>query len=108
MSLDQSPIRLCILYEFKRNTSAIEATRIICFVYRNEALRVRTCQRYFGEFHCGCISFVDSSQSDRSNSVNVQVIKHLHELGSILKHCQWFPLSLIASHLNSRVAFDGD
>lgn len=131
MSLDQTHIRHCMLYEFKKGSSATEAARNIRSVYGNEALSVRTCQRWFGQFRSGNFSLEDSPRSGRPSSVNIEllqtvveenpkqtarelakqfntshtsIIKHLHELGKVSKLGQWVPHHLTASQLNQRVA----
>ena len=131
MSLDQTHIRHCILYEFKNGSSATEVTRNIRSVYGNEALSVRTCQRWFGQFRLRNFSLEDSPRSGRPSSVNIEllqtvveenpkqtarelakqfntshtsIIKHLHELGKVSKLGQWVPHYLTVSQLNQRVA----
>ena len=53
MGFDQMHIRHCILYKFKKGSRAFQASRNIRSVYKNEAPRVRTCQRWFKQFESG-------------------------------------------------------
>lgn len=75
MGLDQTHIRHCMLYWFKRGSSAIEVLRNICFVYGDETLSVQICQWLFGWIlFWGHFSLTNSPQSGWPNSVSVQIL----------------------------------
>ena len=53
MGPDKLHIQNCMLYEFHSKKNAIQATNLICLVYDDLALDVRTCQRWFSRFSSG-------------------------------------------------------
>ena len=68
-------IRHCILYEFKKGSKVSQAARNIRSVYKNEALSIRTCQRWFKQFKSGNFTLEDSFPSRRPSSVPLKNLK---------------------------------
>ena len=75
MGFDQMHIRHCILYKFKKGSKASQAPRNIRSVYKNEAPRVRTCQRWFKQFESGNFTLEESLRSGRPSSIPLKVLK---------------------------------
>ena len=73
MGFDQMHIRHCILYEFKKGSKASQAAR------KNEALSIRTCQRWFKQFESENFTLEDSLRSVRPSSVPLKVLKAVVE-----------------------------
>ena len=126
MSVDEAHLRHCMLYEFKKGSSASEAARNICNVYGNKALSVRKCQRWFTQFRSGNLNLRDSPRSGRPASISNQallnvieenpkltareiaqqlntthttIITHLHEIGKVSKLGQWVTYNITGSQL---------
>lgn len=109
------------LNEFKKYSLATEAAINILFVYGNEALSVRSCQRWFGQFRPGNLSFEDSSQSSPAN-IDLLQSAEKKTAEKLAKQCktrhtpiinskklskldQWLPYCLPASRLNKKLHF---
>lgn len=126
MDADETHLRHCMLYEFKKGSSASEAARNICNVYGYKSLSVRKCQRWFTQFRSGNLTLKDSPRSGRPTSINKKalltvieenpklsareiaqqfstthttIITHLHGLGKVSKVGQWVPYNLTGSQL---------
>lgn len=59
MTYTEQHLRHCMLYEFNSKKDATTAMRNICAVYGEDALTVRTCQRWFTKFRSGDMSLED-------------------------------------------------
>lgn len=47
MSVEPGVIRACLLYEFKLDSKAAEASRKICLAFGKDAVTERTAQKWF-------------------------------------------------------------
>lgn len=130
MEVDEEHLRHCMLYEFKKGTSAAQATRNICDVYGNDALDGRKCRRWFAKFSSGNFDLKDSPRSGRPKSIDKEalqaaveanpkstsrelaqqfntthttIISCLHELGKISKLGSWVPHDLNDAKKNQRL-----
>ena len=72
-------IRHCMLYEFKKGNSAAASKRNICNVYGEDAVNIRTCQRWFKKFHSGNIALVDEPHPGRQSKIDDEELLALIE-----------------------------
>lgn len=71
-------VRNCMLYEFRKEKTAAEATSSINAVYP-EAVDIRTCQRWFSRFREGNFDLGDLPRSGRPSDVNEDLLRQLIE-----------------------------
>lgn len=122
-------IRHCMLYEFKRGSNATVATKNINNVY-GEMLDVRKCQKWFDRFRNGDISLENKPRGHRQSVVDNDVLKaiieadprqtleelsvllncgvssvwnHMKEIGKINRCGVWVPHDLTPEQKNNRV-----
>ncbi|XP_076037359.1 histone-lysine N-methyltransferase SETMAR-like [Oratosquilla oratoria] len=79
--INEEHLRHCMLYEYKKSTSAAQATRNICSAY-DKVLNVRTCQRWFIKFSSGNFDIKDSPRSGRPKSIDQEALKGAVEANS--------------------------
>ena len=65
MNNEKMHFRHCMLYEFNLGRNATQATKVICSVYGDNAVTVRTCQNWFERFRQGDFSLEDKERSGR-------------------------------------------
>ena len=58
----------------KKGSKSSQAARNIRSVYKNEALSIRTCQRWFKQFESGNFTLEDSLRSGRPSSVPLKIL----------------------------------
>ena len=61
---EENHIRHFMLFEFRKDIKATEATKNICDVY-GDVLDVRKCQRWFNKFRSGNVDLSDDHRSGR-------------------------------------------
>ena len=59
-------IRHCMLFKLNEGKNAIEATKLICLVYGDNALNVRTCQNWLARFKAGDFDLNDKERVGRT------------------------------------------
>lgn len=72
-------IRHCLLYEFRKGSSATEACRNICALYTG-AVKTRTCQLWFKRFKNGDCDITDKPRSGRRPTLKEEILKDIIEL----------------------------
>src|SRR5690349_10307086 len=75
MSIDETHIQHCMLYEFKKGQTAAAATKSICEVYGNHILNVQKCQRWFLKFRSGNFDLSDNARSGHPSEVSNEDLK---------------------------------
>lgn len=122
-------IRHCLLYEYRRRSSATTANANINEVYPN-AVNVRTCQRWFLRFRSGDMDLNDKPRSGRPEIIDEEALlaaieedprrtiqdlatflniswstvqEHLHKLGKVWREGVWIPHHLTDSQREQRV-----
>ena len=68
-----------MLYYFKKGKKATEMQKKICAVYREGAVTVHICQKWFAKFCAGNFSLDNAPQSGRPAGVEGDQIKTLTE-----------------------------
>ena len=76
---DKMHIQHCMLYEFSRNKTAVEATKSICDAYPECALDVRTCQYWFARFKTGDYDLKDKERTGRPVEADDDFLEELLE-----------------------------
>jgi histone-lysine N-methyltransferase SETMAR len=72
-------IRHCILFEFNLKKNATQATQSICSAYGEDALDVRTCQRWFARFKTGDWDLNDKEHTGRPFEASADLLEQLLE-----------------------------
>jgi [histone H3]-lysine36 N-dimethyltransferase SETMAR len=130
MSVPDSVIRACLLYEFKLGTNAAEASRKICTAFGEDAVTSRTAQRWFKKFALGDQSLEDNARSGRPSSLDIDELRtvietnsnltcqmlaeefqvsdetiriHLHKIGKKWKLSTWVPHALTPENKLQRI-----
>jgi histone-lysine N-methyltransferase SETMAR len=130
MDISKSQLRVRMLHEFDLGHTATEATRNICAALGEQALSVRTCQRWFKRFRSGEAKPEDRSRDGRPQAIDSAVLlhaikveptksirelagefhcsyqtiaNHLHQLGKVNRHRRWEPHELSASDKHRRM-----
>ena len=80
MDINEEHLRHCMLYEYKKGTSAVEAARNIRTVYGRNVLNDRKCQRWFAKFSSGNFNLKDSPRLGRPKSLDQEAIKDAVEV----------------------------
>jgi [histone H3]-lysine36 N-dimethyltransferase SETMAR len=129
MEANESHIRNCMLYEFKRKSTAAEATRNICSAW-GDVLNERTCRRWFQKFRSGDFRLEDGHYSGRPREFDIDFLrtmvetdprltiqemserlnasvgtvhKYLHALGKTNRQGIWVPHELSLANREHRV-----
>ena len=132
MSNEEVYIRHCMLYEYNLGRKATEATKNICYVYGEDALDVRKCQRWFAKFRSGDTSLEESRGGKRTrefdqdalrtlveenpyltqqelakqlNASQATVSRQLQEIGKVQKLGKWVPHELTENNKIQRFQF---
>ncbi|XP_014790817.1 histone-lysine N-methyltransferase SETMAR-like [Octopus bimaculoides] len=71
-------IRHCLLYEFRKNSTTIEAMKNICEVYP-DAVKARTCRLWFKRFKDGDYDISDKPRSGRPSALNDEFLNETIE-----------------------------
>jgi histone-lysine N-methyltransferase SETMAR len=79
MTVDKIHFRHCMLLMFNMKKNATQATEFICSVYGQEALDVRTCQRWFERFKAEDFDLNDKERSGRPVEAEDDVLSNLIE-----------------------------
>lgn len=130
MSVSNSIIRACLLYEFKLGTNATEASIKICTAFGEGTVTPRTAQRWFKKFTSGDESLEDEVRSGRpstlddddlrtmietNSSMTCQMLAeafhvsdetiriHLHKIGKKWKLSKWIPHELSSENKLQRL-----
>jgi histone-lysine N-methyltransferase SETMAR len=117
---EETHIRHCMLFEFRKGIKATEATKNICGVY-GDVLDVRKCQRWFNKFRSGDLDLSDDHRSgrpevldndllraevesdprltiqelaDKLNATWSTVQNHLQQIGKVNRQGVWVPHQL--------------
>ena len=130
METDKIHIRHLLLFFFRKGLSSGQTRKEICEVYGEEALSVRTCERWFGHFRASRFDLSDLPRSGRPSKVDDDILRsiieedpkltsyqvaetlgvahstvleHLHKIGKVNKAGVWVAHELSQDNLNSRI-----
>jgi len=87
--------RHILLYYFKKGKRAADAHKKICYVYDDDALTERVCQKWFAKFRSGDFYINDAPRSGRPTKINSDNVKAIidkdpcqsvREIATALKH----------------------
>src|SRR5713101_8845727 len=125
MATPNCVIRSCLLYEFKLNSKASEASRKICMAFSEDSISKPTAQKWFKRFKSGDFTLEDEARTGRPIGINDDdlcatielnssltcqelslkynvsdecIRSHLHKLGKRWKLSKWVPHDLTVSN----------
>lgn len=130
-SLSNESLRAIILFHFKSNTSAVDAHRLICEAFGDDAVSRATCFNWFKRFSSGDYRLKDNQRSGRPSEIDEDLLlhvieenpnlttrdlakqfncahgtieQHLHNLGKVSKLGKWVPHILTEANKITRVS----
>lgn len=128
--MDNYEMRIILKYEFLLGNNAVTASKNIQKVYGDDALSIRTIQRWFEKFRSGQSSLEDEPRGRPGTVLDDKVLKdlidgkpcqtsreigrtlhvhhttalrHLHSIGKVRKLEQWIPHDLTEKHMINRL-----
>jgi len=123
--------RHILLYYFKKGKRAADAHKKICYVYGDNALTERVCQKWFAKFRSRDFDINDAPRSGRPTKINSDNVKaiidkdpcqsvreiatalnishtsaenHLRQLGYVSRLNVWVPHELTEANLATRIS----
>lgn len=129
MKPEETHIRHCLLYEFRKGSTASIAFKNISSVYSESGLSLIKCQRWFRKFKNGNFDILETRGGSSSNFDDGALLKlieedpklttrelgdrlqvshttvatHLHQIGKVNKEGSWVPHNLNESNKQNRL-----